>query len=145
MKLISSQDLLLPGASRRSTAGLEHRASYVRPLRHYTGSLLVTEKGLLPRRQHRAVVIGGDQPLAVPLLANPGRVHFARVRNLGLAGEQDAGFADDDRGVPADEAETELLVVGRAALEWPLEGQGHALADHVTAAAARARPGGGAR
>src|SRR5205085_11733138 len=90
---------------------------------------------LLPGRQNRAVVIGGDQPLAVPLLENPGRVHLTRVRNLGLAAEQDAGFADYDRGVPADEAEAELLVVGRAALEWPPEGQGHVLADHVTAVA----------
>jgi hypothetical protein len=62
-------------------------------------------------------VIGGDQPLAVPLLEDPGRVHLTRVRNLGLAREQDAGFADDDRGVPADEAEAELLVAGRTALE----------------------------
>src|ERR1700756_1742179 len=99
-------------------------ASDVKPLHHYTRLLPVTGKGSLPRRQHRAVVIGGDQPLAVPLLENPGRVHLTRVRNLGLAGEQDAGFADDDRGGPADEAEAELLVAGRAALEGPLEGQG---------------------
>src|SRR5580704_5749623 len=143
MKLISSQDLLLPGASRRSTAGLKRRVSDIRPLRHYTRSMLATGKGSLSRRQHRAVVIGGDQPLTVPLLENPGRVHLIRVRNLGLAAEQDAGFADDDRGVPADEAEAELLVVGRGVLERPLEGQGHVLADHVTAVAERAGHDGG--
>src|SRR5438477_456235 len=36
------------------------------------------------------VVISGDQPPAVPLLEDPGRVHLTGVRNLGLAGEQDA-------------------------------------------------------
>jgi glycine/D-amino acid oxidase-like deaminating enzyme len=81
--------------------------------------------------------------LCAAVLENPGRVHPTRVRNLGLAAEQDAGFADDDRGVPADEAEAELLVAGRAVLERPLEGQGHALADHVTAVAERAGHDGG--
>jgi len=70
-------------------------------------------EGTRRRRQHRAVVIGGDQPLPIPFLEDPRRVHLARVWYLGLASEQDAGFADGDRSVVADEAKAELLVVGR--------------------------------
>jgi hypothetical protein len=76
--------------------------------------------------------------LSVSLLQGPGRVHLTLVRDLGLAGEQDAGFADHDRGIPADEAEAELLVVGGASLQRSREGQRHVLADHLTAVAQRA-------
>jgi hypothetical protein len=88
-------------------------------------------------------VIGGDQPPAVALLEDPGGVHLRRVGNLALAGEQDAGFAHDDRAVAPDEAEAELLVVGGGSLERPLEGEGHVLADRVTAVAERAGHDGG--
>lgn len=48
---------------------------------------------------HRAVVVGGDQPLPVPFLEDPGRVDLAGICHFGLARKQDAGFADGDRSV----------------------------------------------
>ena len=57
--------------------------SVIEPLNDRLGidirrDLAPRSRGSLPRRQHRAVVIGGDQPLAVPLLEDPGRVHLRR-------------------------------------------------------------------
>ena len=103
-----------------------------RPLAGGTGRLL------LPRRQHRAVVIGGDQPLAVPLLENPGRVDLARVRNLRLAGEQDAGLVDGDRGAPAEKRRLSCLFQ----VELPLSGPSKAWAmfSRITSRLSRSEP-----
>ena len=83
-----------------------------------------------------AVVVGGQEPPAVPAGEGPGGDHPAVVGGLGLASHHDGAPGDDDGSVGAEMADALHLVPDLAALERAGEARRHAVAGRGAAGAA---------